>query len=68
MANMAKIANAPNLNFSSLSVVQASIASTAYTPKATHNRFISTTPSRATAARAGGPGKNLVHRGGFEPP
>src|ERR1039457_2626257 len=38
-------------------VVHASTASTANKANAAHNRFISTTPTPATAARAGGPGK-----------
>jgi hypothetical protein len=39
-ANIARIARVANLNFGSLSVVHAKAASTAYTPKATNNRFI----------------------------
>ena len=40
MANIAKIASVANRNFGSLSVLHAKAASTAYKPKAHHNRFI----------------------------
>jgi hypothetical protein len=38
-------------------VIHASTASTANKPNAVHNRFISSTPTHATAARAGAPAK-----------
>src|SRR5271157_5415036 len=40
MANIARTANVASLNFWSAIVAAARIASTAYAPKATHNRFI----------------------------
>ena len=57
MANIARTASVASLNFWSAIVAAARIASTAYAPKATHNRFIPTTPPRAKAARVGGPVK-----------
>jgi hypothetical protein len=41
-ANIARMASVANLNFGSVSVVHANIASSAYTPKATTNLFITT--------------------------
>ena len=40
MANIARTANVASLNFWSAIVIAARIASTAYTPKANHNRFM----------------------------
>jgi hypothetical protein len=56
-ANIASTATVASLNFWSLIVIHASTASTANKPNAVHNRFISTTPTHATAARAGAPQK-----------